>query len=297
MLIEIGAIPMKEYQRFLAPRFIPFDPLELAKETEKIVSRAGSEGLERKYSGIYSAPVYGGTSTGYSAGCCLRCIYCWGDWSRDYPEKFGYYYSPRAVAQKLFSAAEKGITSPGWERFVGLKVEKLRISGCEPTLARDHLLSVLQIVMDSRFQLFILETNGILLGQDSDYVRKLSEFKRKLYVRISFKAARPNEFTQRTGAKGEFCVLPFNALKSLLDHGIRARAAAMTDPKVMSKDERTLLIKKLDEIDPSARYSETLEEETIDMYETTTARMEASRNPIFAQRLEDMALRAQRKDP
>jgi uncharacterized Fe-S cluster-containing radical SAM superfamily protein len=288
---------MKEYQRFLAPGFIPFDPLELAKETEKMVARNGFEGLERKYSGVYSAPVYGGISTGYSVGCCLRCIYCWGDWSRDYPEKFGDYYSPRAVAQKLFRAAEKGITSPGWERFRSLKVEKLRISGCEPTLAKDHLLSVLQIVMDSRFQLFILETNGILLGQDSDYVRKLSEFKRKLYVRISFKAASPNEFTQRTGAKGEFCVLPFKALKSLLDHGISARAASMTDPKVMSKDERGLLINKLDEIDPSANYSNTLEEEKIDMYETTTARMEASQNPRFAQRLEEMALRAQRKDP
>lgn len=78
---------MTNYQRFLTPKFIPFDPLELAKETEKIVTRDGPEGLERKYVGIYSAPVYRGIATGYAAGCCLRCVYCWSTWSRDFHRK------------------------------------------------------------------------------------------------------------------------------------------------------------------------------------------------------------------
>ena len=47
----------KAYLRFLKPGFKPFDPLELAKETESFVTRRGKEGLERKYVGIYSAPV------------------------------------------------------------------------------------------------------------------------------------------------------------------------------------------------------------------------------------------------
>ncbi|MCK4476434.1 MAG: hypothetical protein KAU16_06875 [Methanophagales archaeon] len=54
------------YQRYLTPEFEPFDPLELAKETEKIVTNEGKERLERKYAGIYSAPVYGGIATGYA---------------------------------------------------------------------------------------------------------------------------------------------------------------------------------------------------------------------------------------
>ncbi len=49
---------IKTYQRFLKPDFEPFDPLELTKQTEEIVTRKGREGLERKYVGIYSAPVY-----------------------------------------------------------------------------------------------------------------------------------------------------------------------------------------------------------------------------------------------
>jgi len=277
---------MNTYQRFLTPNSKPFDPLELARETEKLVTRRGKDGLERKYVGIYSAPVYRGIATGYAAGCCLRCIYCWANWSRDFPEKFGEFYSPREVAQRLFEAAEKGITAPGWERFRHLKVERLRLSGCEPTIGKEHLLSVLKYVKDSKYPLFILETNGLLFGADRDYVKQLTEFKDKLYVRVSFKAALPEGFTQRTGALGEYYELPFKALEYLLAEGIDARAAAMTDPGVMPKEERRLLIEKLDGIDPRADYSSTLEEERMDKYETTLQRLKAFTDPEFAARLE-----------
>lgn len=277
---------MKTYQRFLRPNFKPFDPLELARETERIVTREGREGLERKYVGIYSAPVYRGIATGYAGGCCLRCIYCWANWSRDFPEKLGEFYSPREVAQDLFDAAEKGITSPGWERFRHIKVEKLRLSGCEPTIGKEHLLSVLKYIKDSKYPLFILETNGILFGADRDYVKQLREFREKIYVRVSFKAALPEGFTQRTGALGEYYELPFKALEYLLDEGVYARAAAMTDPRVMPKEERKILIEKLSKIDPKADYSTTLEEEQIDRYDTTLQRLKAFNDLEFANKLE-----------
>ena len=38
-------VSYKTYQRYVEPGFIPFDPLELAEETEKIVCR----GNRRKY--------------------------------------------------------------------------------------------------------------------------------------------------------------------------------------------------------------------------------------------------------
>jgi len=277
---------LKTYQRFLTPNFIPFDPLELAKETEKIVTRPGREGLERKYVGIYSAPVYRGIATGYAGGCCLRCIYCWANWSRDFPEKLGEFYSPKEVAQRLFKAAENGITSPGWERFKHLKVEKLRLSGCEPTIGKEHLLSVLKYVKDSKYLLFILETNGILFGSDRNYVKQLKEFKEKLYVRVSFKAAIPEGFTRRTGARPEYYELPFKALEHLLEEGISARAAAMTDPRVMSGEERKILIQKLNRIDPKANYSSALEEEQMDKYDTTLQRLKAFTDLEFAKKLE-----------
>jgi uncharacterized Fe-S cluster-containing radical SAM superfamily protein len=277
---------IKKYQRFLKPDFKPFDPLELTKQTEEIVTRKGREGLERKYVGIYSAPVYGGIATGYAAGCCLRCIYCWANWSRDFPEKSGEFYSPKEVAQKLFEAAENGIISPGWERFKHIKVQKLRLSGCEPTLGKEHLISVLKYVKKSKYPLFILETNGILFGADRNYVKQLKEFKEKLYIRVSFKAAVPEGFTQRTGALAQYYELPFKALEYLLEEGIQARAAAMTDPCVMPRKERKTLLSKLNDIDPKADYFSTLEEEQIDNYNTTRQRIKAFTDQEFAEELE-----------
>ena len=272
------------YQRFLTPGFKPFNPLGLAKKTEKIITRAGPEGLERKYTGIYSAPVYRGVATGYAVGCCLRCIYCWANWSRDFPERFGKFYSPKKVAEALFMAAQEGITSSGWERFRGLRIKNLRLSGCEPTLGKEHLLSTLQYVVESKYRLFILETNGILFGSDRDYVKQLAQFADKLYVRVSLKAATPEGFTQRTGAIGDCYELPFKALTYLFEEGIFSRAAAMTDPEVMPPKERKMLIKKLSKIDPVL--GRQLEEEQIDVDETTASRLRAFANSEFSRRLE-----------
>lgn len=274
------------YQRFLTPESKPFDPLELAKETERIVIREGPEGLERKYTDFYSVPVYRGIATGYAAGCCLRCVYCWSNWSRDFPDKLGKFYSPRQVASNLFQAAQEGIVySEHWRKQIP-EINKLRLSGCEPTLGKKHLINVLKLVQESNYPLFILETNGIILGHDRDYVKRLAEFKEKLYVRVSIKAATPEGFTQRTGAIGEYYELPFNALKYLLDEGIYAKAAAMTDPKIMPKEERELLIQMLDEIDPKSNYPKTLEEEEIDSYDTTVKRLKAFSDKEFATKLE-----------
>ena len=274
-----------DYQRFLTGDFKPFDPIELAKRIEEIVTRVGVEGLERKYTGFYSVPVYGGIATGYAVGCCLRCIYCWSNWSRDYPEKFGTFYSPREAVQKLFGAAEDGIRYSEYWRKIFPRISRLRLSGCEPTIGKEHLLSLLEFVKESKYPLFILETNGMLLGSDPEYVKRLKEFRDKLYVRVSFKAATPEGFTQRTGAIGKYYELPFKALKLLLDQGIYARAAAMTDPKIMPKEERRILIQMLDEIDPIADYPKTLEEEKIDSYDTTVKRMKAYVDKGFAEKL------------
>jgi uncharacterized Fe-S cluster-containing radical SAM superfamily protein len=276
-----------DYQRLLTPEFKPFDPLQLAMETERIVTREGPEGLERKYTDFYSVPVYGGIATGYAAGCCLRCIYCWSNWSRDFPDKFGKFFSPRQVASNLFKAAQEGIVySKYWRKKATPEINKLRLSGCEPTLGKKHLLSILRFVKDSKYPLFILETNGIILGYDRDYVKKLAEFKDKLYVRVSIKAATPEGFTQRTGATGKYYKLPFDALKDLLNEGIYAKAAAMTDPKFMPKEERELLIQMLDEIDQKTNYPKNLEEEAVDVYDTTIKRLKAFVDREFARKIE-----------
>jgi len=150
-------------------------------------------------------------------------------------------------------------------------VNKLRISGAEPTLGKDHLLGLLKYVEESRFPLFILETNGILFGIDEDYVKRVSSFT-KPHIRVSLKAGTPEAFTEKTGAKPEAFEIPFQAIRNLMNHGASFHVAAMSaDPRIMTREERRNLVRKLAEIDTRLLLS--LEEEVMDPYNTTLARL------------------------
>jgi len=256
----------KGYPRCVTPDFEPFDPVELARETENIVTRNGRNGQERKYEAFYAVGVYGGISTGYCIGCCFRCIFCWVSWGRDYPERFGQFCSPQEAFNRLREAAKKR------------SVNKLRISGAEPTLGKNHLLSLLEFVEQSEFPLFILETNGILFGVDRDYVNKISTFT-KVHVRVSLKAGTPEDFTKKTGAKPDAFEIPFQAIRNLIDCNVSFHIAAMSaDPRIMTPNERQSLLQKLVEIDP--RLLRNLEEEVVDDYDTALVRLKLAGRKI-----------------
>jgi len=246
----------QKYQRYLEPGFTPFNPLELAKRTEQIVCR----GTHRKYTKFYCTSVYGGIATGYTCGCCLRCIFCWVDWSRDFPEKYGQFYSPAEAFYKLSRVAWKA------------KVSQLRISGAEPTLGKSHLLALLERVESSPFHLFILETNGILIGADPDYARQIARFK-KVHTRISLKAGTPEAFTRKTGAKRESFELPFQAIVNLMEAEASFHVAAMSaDARIVTKEERQSLLERLVTINPALVRN--LEEEVVDPYYCTLERLQ-----------------------
>lgn len=247
---------MREYPRYVAENWIPFDPVELVKKTEAIVCR----GDERKYTDFYVVGVYGGISTGYTVGCSLRCVFCWVDWSRDYPERLGDFYTPQEAFENLAAGASKA------------GIEKARLSGAEPTLGREHLLGLLELVEDSDFDTFILETNGIAFGIDKSYVEKVCSYE-KVYVRLSLKAGTPEDFEAKTGARKDAFEIPFQAVKNLLDSGARFHVASMSaDPRFMSSGERVALAERLAEIDPVLLAN--LEEEVVDPYDTALKRLE-----------------------
>lgn len=185
-----------------------YNPVKRAEEVARIVCRDDL----RKYYRFRPARFYGGIATGDCVGCCLRCLFCW-SWSEvTRPERTGRWHSPQEVADRLASIVyRKGF-------------RQMRISGNEPTIAREHLLRVLELIPGN--VLFILETNGILIGYDRSYAEDLARYE-NIYVRISFKGCNDEEFAALTGAEPKGFVLQLQALENLYRAGVKAHPAVM----------------------------------------------------------------------
>ncbi|MGQ9722454.1 MAG: radical SAM protein, partial [Candidatus Jordarchaeum sp.] len=210
-----------------------YDPLELALRIEQNVLRGESKLYYRFRGGRW----YGGIATADCCGCPLRCVFCWGAEPRDNPRRYGQFYKPEQVFQNLNRIAGK--------RGYSL----LRISGNEPTVGKEHLFRILEMVERTDYT-FVLETSGILL--DANYVKRLSEFS-NIHVRVSLKGANEEEFTRLTGAKPEGFQLQLNALKNLVEAGVSCNPALMSS--FSTEENVKKLIRRLSEIDqnlPSA---------------------------------------------
>lgn len=230
-----------------------YNPLALSEATEKLVCKGD---LRRYYRVARGGRWYGGIATADCCGCNLRCVFCWSGAPRDQPHKVGKMYSPEEVAQKLVSLAKKR----------GYRL--VRISGNEPTIGRNHLLKVVELVEQAGGLTFILETNGILIGSDPSYAKDLSRFS-KLHVRVSIKGTTPEEFHRLTGAKPEAFELQLQALKNLLDHGVRCHPAVMLS--FSSREGREFLVRRLRDIDKVL--VEEFEEEYVFLYPHVVERL------------------------
>jgi uncharacterized Fe-S cluster-containing radical SAM superfamily protein len=185
-----------------------YDPIEKARQTAAIVCRDEL----RKYHRFRPARFYGGIATADCVGCCLGCAFCWSWRQVVQPESYGQFYAPEEVASKLTAIARKH----GFER--------VRISGNEPTLCRGHLLKAIAGIPHDF--LFILETNGILIGHDATYASDLAAFA-NLYVRVSLKGTNEEEFSRLTGALPHGFGLQLKALEHLWRAKVRVQPAVM----------------------------------------------------------------------
>lgn len=180
------------------------DPVKLTKIVETKVCRSNS----KKYYRFRKTAFYGGCATADCLGCNLRCAYCWAQKKVWTPEKFGKFYTPKEVGEKL----------------IKMNYALVRVSGGEPTICKKHLFELISLIPENK--LFILETNGILLNED--YIEGLSNFK-NIYVRISLKGVDEKTFEQITGADGKFFKNQLNALELLKKYGIKYKAAILVD--------------------------------------------------------------------
>ena len=224
-----------------------YDPLELSKKIEKIVV----ENNLKKYYRFRPTGFYGGIATADTVGCNLRCKFCWSSNSVWNAKDTGEFYSSVAVADNLQSIAEK----KGYHQ--------IRISGGEPTIGKQHLIEVLETIKPT--YLFILETNGILLGYDKKYVEDLSVFE-NLHVRVCLKGADSEEFTLFTGAETGF-EYQLTSLRYLRDTHMNFNIALVS----VHQDKKLDFFKKLIEMNLE---NVMIEEEEIKLYPMVRNRLQ-----------------------
>jgi uncharacterized Fe-S cluster-containing radical SAM superfamily protein len=209
-----------------------YDPLELARETAKIVCQVTS----RKYYRFRPARFYGGIATADCLGCNLRCAFCWAWGQLHQVRKLGQFYEPAEVATRLVTIARKKGFS------------QVRVSGNEPTLGMAHLLEVLSLLPTDLA--FILETNGIILGAEARWAAELAAFP-QVFARVSLKGCTPEEFSHLTGAEPAGFALQLKALEHLLAAGVDCHAAVMVSFSPPESRER--LRRRLAAIHPALR--------------------------------------------
>jgi uncharacterized Fe-S cluster-containing radical SAM superfamily protein len=133
-----------------------------------------------------------------------------------------------------------------------------------------HLLQLLELLRHNKSLNFILETNGIILGNDRNYSRALSDFK-SLHVRVSLKGCNEDDFEKLTGASSQGFELQLQSLKNLVDEGVSCHPAVMTS--FSSRDSFLQLANRLLSIDP--RLARDLETEEVIMYPRVAKKLRA----------------------
>jgi uncharacterized Fe-S cluster-containing radical SAM superfamily protein len=234
------------------------------KERGEFLKGVVVKGRRRKYYRVVRADRwYGGIATADCVGCNLSCLFCWSDKPRNHPEKIGQFYDPEEIAEELIACAQR----KGYKQ--------LRISGNEPTIAKEHLLLLLEKI-EGRGFIFILETNGTLI--DEEYAKDLRSF-RSLRVRVSLKGTNPKEFSLLTGAEEEGFLMQINALFNLVRNKVRSHPAVMLSFSPPENFEKLkILLGKIDR-----QLVEQLEEEYIFLYPPVKKRLEAKGlKPIVA---------------
>lgn len=233
-----------------------YDPVKRHLAIERLVTRTGPEGQERKYYRIRPARWYGGIVTADCVGCGLLCKFCWvSDVVMNRPYDVGSFYTPKRVADSLVTLARK------------CKLDLLRISGGEPTVGKQHLLEVLENLRGKVYR-FILETNGILIAHDESYAENLAKYN-FIHVRVSLKGCNPQEFALLTGAKPEGFNLQLKALEKLFEAKVSCHPSVMAS--FSPKRNIQSLMERLRQISP--KLAEEIEIEELILYPHVVRRL------------------------
>ncbi|WP_457619710.1 radical SAM protein [Methanopyrus sp.] len=178
-----------------------YDPLDTAERVREWVC----EGVRRKYYRFRETRFYGGCATADAVGCNLDCAYCYVNYPRRHPwDRRWKFYRPIDVV----------------ERLKNMEGEVVRVSGCEPTLCRRHVLELIELCgQELPGRRFVLETNGTILGTDRSLVRELAGYEH-VHVRVCLKGYDHRSFARITNADPSGFDLQLRCLRYLFKEGI-----------------------------------------------------------------------------
>jgi uncharacterized Fe-S cluster-containing radical SAM superfamily protein len=226
---------------------LTYDPVERHRKIEHAVIQERVGGDLKKYYRFRRDHWYGGVITADCAGCGLTCKFCWvRKESILEGREGGEFLKPDEAARRVLELMKEK------------KINQGRISGGEPTIGRRHLIQFLNVLQRRRVR-FILETNGILIGEDESYAQELAQYP-FLHVRVSLKGCTETEFARLTGADPKGFHLQLNALRNLKKAGVSAHPSVMFS--FSGREEIDLLYSTIWKIDPIL-HSEIEKEEVI----------------------------------
>jgi uncharacterized Fe-S cluster-containing radical SAM superfamily protein len=177
------------------------------------------KGEGRLYHRFRPAPYYGGIATADAVGCSFLCAYCWNFSRNENPAGQGRFHEPRDVASLLLDIARRR------------HFRQFRVTGSEPILGEaslGHMAKVIRLIFEKRpDSVFILETNGLMIGYHPEFAGRLKF--NNLAVRVCLKGVDPESFEKISGARADFFELPLAGLEALGEAGVEAWPALMQD--------------------------------------------------------------------
>jgi uncharacterized Fe-S cluster-containing radical SAM superfamily protein len=164
---------------------------------------------------------------------------------------------------------------------------------------------VLELVHNDRhdFDLFVIETNGVVLSQEDSLAEKLSAYASTKsdtvgHVRLSIRGGLPQPFEEKTGCQAQYVDLPYIAAQRLWDAGVSFHVAVVVDPRFTTEHEKQVIFDRLSDIDTSIKKN--VEEEYLDPYPHALVRLRAvGRDDVTGKeisRVEESRLRERPED-
>lgn len=218
------AKPASQEEAKLPTLNMPFDPVQRARDVEKIVMQGDKRRYYRfRYQAKWWAPVVAD-----SVGCCLGCAYCWNH-TRNQAMK-GTFMDASEVAVKMDAI--------GYMHDSGA----YRTGGCEPILGEASLNHFIELLHQCRgANKFLLESNGMMLGYHPEWIDMLLPFRDILKYRVSAKADSPEMFERISGADRRYFGVPFEGLRYAQRLGFDCELAYMpefSDPRKLKKNAK-----------------------------------------------------------